>query len=299
MERIGAYRVVRTLESGAGSEVLLAVSETFGVERKVVLKRIVPHARTTEALVARLTREAKAYAELAHPAIVRMYDLLEYEGLPVLVLEYVDGPSLEQLLVSFAVKKQRLSRPVALHLGAGVFAGLSAMHAAQPAPIMHRDMSPGNVLLTREGEVKLADMSFARAVGKGSADTARVQKGSMGYMAPEQASMEEITPRTDVYCGALLAREMLTGAPAFPAGSGVSHGERALRMARPALEPIEELCPDLPADVSGAIGVALRASQAERTIGALELHRLLHAHAIRLGGQAELRRMLEGFARAD
>ena len=305
MEQIGPYRVLRTLETAVSSEVLLAASETLGVQRKVVLKRMLPSVRPDAATMRRLTREAAAYAQLAHPSIVRMYDLLEYEGRPVLVLEYVDGPSLEQILISYAVRKHKLTRGAAFHVGSGVFAGLAAAHAArdpethEPTPIIHRDLSPGNVLLTREGEVKLADFGFARIIGRSPKDTARATKGSMGYMAPEQVLQEETTPRTDVYGGALLLREMLTGEPAFPAGHAIPHGERALMMAHPNLPPIDEKCPDVPLDVALALGLALKEKMMERNIDAERMHLLLQAHAQRANGQHDLRRVVASFEHAE
>jgi eukaryotic-like serine/threonine-protein kinase len=305
MEQIGPYHVVRTLETAVSSEVLLAVTETFGVARRVVLKRMLPSVRPDAASMRRLTREAAAYSQLAHPSIVRMYDLLEYEGRPVLVLEYVDGPSLEQLLISYAVRKQKLTRGAAFHVASGIFAGLAAAHAArdpgtqEPTPIIHRDLSPGNVLFTREGEVKLADFGFARIVGRSPKDTARATKGSMGYMAPEQVLQQEPTPRTDVYGGALLLREMLTGEPAFPAGRTMSHGDRALMMADPHLAPIDEVCPDLPADLAMTLTIALKPNMEQRTIEAERVHLLLQAYAERANGRHDLRRALAPFVHSE
>ncbi len=304
MPQIGPYRILQTLEASAASQVLLAMADSFGVERKVVLKRMLPSSRDDEAVVRRLTREATAYARLAHPSIVRMYDLFAHEGLPVLVLEYVDGPSLESLLISYTTRKQTLPRAAAYHVAAGIFGGLAAMHAARDpeknvdAPIMHRNVSPGNVLLTRAGDVKLADFAFARAVGNSAKDTAKSQKGSMGYMAPEQALMEEITPATDVYCAALLLREMLSGAPAFPGGLEVTWGTRTRSMAVPELTPIDVLCPDVPGDVASALGVALRTKQEDRQTTAANLHQLLLAHAELSGGHDALKRLLLTFGGA-
>jgi serine/threonine-protein kinase len=303
MERVGPYRVVRVLESSGASEVLLATDDRL--DQTVVLKRLVPSARTDSVLVQRLTREARAYARLVHPAIVRMLNFIEYEGLPVLVLELVDGPSLEQVLISLGVRKQKLARGAAYHVGAGIYGGLAAMHAMrdpdtnEPAPFMHRDMSPGNVLITRTGDVKLADLGFARAVGKSNPDTSRQQKGSMGYMAPEQVHMQEITPRTDVYGAGLLLYEMLTGAPPFPTGTGVTHGERVIRMGNPKLAPIEQACPDIPSDLADALMLALRPKVEDRAISAADMGRILDRLAVRLAGRDELTRLLGGFERSS
>src|SRR5207244_287035 len=115
-----------------------------------------------------------------------------------------------------------------------------------PSPVIHRDVSPGNVLLAGNGDVKLSNFGFAKLAGSAKTEMSmETPKGTVGYMAPEQLLGDPITPRTDVYAGALLVRELLTGAPVFIHGDEpyVNYLES---MAKPRLAPMLRVCPQLP-----------------------------------------------------
>jgi serine/threonine protein kinase len=148
--RLGRYRIVKRLGGGDTSEVLLAISQgPHGFERIVALKRLLPRYEWDASMGRMLATEAIAYARLTHPAIVRLYDFFDFDGHPILVLEYVDGPSLAELQAMLRARREVLSDPAVLYIASRVFAGLAAAHAARDlrsgefAPIVHRDVSPG------------------------------------------------------------------------------------------------------------------------------------------------------------
>lgn len=280
---IGPYRIVRRLALGERSEVLLTrVHGPHGFQRTVVLKRLIgSHARDPQWL-RRIAAEAIAYARLSHSAIVRLYDFVDLEGTPALVLEYVPGISLESLV---RIKRERgtaLGDQEILYVGARVFAALAAAHGARHpetgefSPVIHRDVSPGNVLVSTHGEVKLSDFGIARVAGVTDETPAGTLLGTYGYMAPEQIVGDPITVRADVYGAALLLWELFAGRHAFERDS-LPELEILQAMAQPRIPPIQRLRPDLPPALCEALGRALRAEPDER-IGARDMLDVLRVH---------------------
>jgi len=239
-----------------------------------------------------LVREAMAYARIDHPAVLRLHEFVEHAGRLALVLEYVDGLSLKRLRALLAERDAKLSDGCVLFLMAEVFAALAAAHAArdpetdEPAPVVHRDVSPANVLVARDGAVKLGDFGIARVGGVAPDTRAGVFKGTFGYMAPEQVIGGPITPATDVYSACLLLRELLLGYAAFPQKS--SSMLALLRaMAVPELERIEVLRRGVPPEVCALLATGLAAEPSARTVTAAEAHAML-ARLAPVGARAEL-----------
>jgi eukaryotic-like serine/threonine-protein kinase len=277
--RLGRYQIVKRLGGGQTSEVLLAISRgPHGFERIVVLKRLLPQYEWDASMGRMLATEAVAYARLTHPAIVRLYDFFEVDGHAVLVLEYVDGPSLAELTRILAARRETLSDPAAIYVASRVFAGLAAAHAARDprsgefAPVVHRDVSPGSVLLPWDGFVKLGDFGFAK-VGDTNDTRHGLLKGTLGYMAPEQVLGERVTPRTDVYAGCLMLRELLLTTPAF--SRGLPELELLRAMAETKLEPIENMRPGISPALADAMRRGLARDPEERTLTAAEMGRVL------------------------
>jgi serine/threonine-protein kinase len=257
---IGRYRILRHLETNETSEMVLAVTEgALGFERAVIIKRLLPHAHADPNRARSFGQEASAYARLTHPAVVRLYDYITVDEMPAMVLEHVDGVSLKDLLDALRARGEKLPIEAALYVGARVFAALGAAHAARDpvtraqAPVIHRDVSPGNVLLGSDGEVKLSNFGFAKLVGTAPTELSmEIPKGTLGYMAPEQLLGEPVTLRTDVYAGALLVRELLAGDPAFVRGDE-PYVEYLEAMAKPSLAPVSTVCARRPRVVADAL----------------------------------------------
>lgn len=292
-ERVGGYRVVRRLATGSTSDVLLAkASAAQGPERFVVLKVLLAKYERDSEVRALFAREAGAYARLSHPSIVQLYDFFADGDQLTLVLEYIDGPPLSLLRGMLKAVAHPFDDATSLHLAASVFDALAAAHAAvddagEAAPVIHRDVNPSNVLVSWEGEVKLADFGIARVTGVNNQSGAGLVKGTYGYMAPEQVKGEPITPRADVYAGAVILWELLTRRRAFIRGA-LPESEVLRELAQPRIVSIDILRPDLHASVRGAIKRALEPRADKRTITAEEMVSTLRAVAPEGEGRRQL-----------
>jgi len=214
-ERIGGrYVLERRLGLGGMGEVWLAELEGAGAfRRRVVLKMLAPERRGDPGIAAMLADEARVVGALHHPGIVAALDYLETEEHgPVFVLEFVDGVSLRTLLKLGRRQNAVMPEVLAAHIGAQVAHALHAAHTAlgrdgRPLEVVHRDVAPDNVLLSRAGAVYLGDFGVARAAG--SAEIAQRDagpKGKRGYMAPEQARGGKVGPPADIFSlGRLIA----------------------------------------------------------------------------------------------
>ena len=204
-EYIGRYRIVRPLGEGGMGRVLLAeVAGAGGFARRVVLKLV--RDELDEALKQSLLDEARVTATLVHRNIVPVLDLHESGAQRLVVLEHIDGMDLRQLLRLTPL----LDWPLAAFIGGEVAAALDYAHRRQ---IIHRDVSPANILVSWEGEVKLSDFGVAKVVGGPGRMIGPTQglKGKLGYMAPEQMRAQPIDARADVYALGVVLYEMLTG----------------------------------------------------------------------------------------
>jgi serine/threonine-protein kinase len=278
---VGNHRVIAPLAVGRDTDVLLAVSHgPHGFARPVVLKRLRSGSTKEPAHLRALAREAMAYARLNHPSIVRLYDFSEHDGECVIVLEYVNGMTLRDLVGHLRVRGQTMTEDVAFYVMANVFAALSAAHTARDpatgefASVIHRDVSPKNVLIDWDGAVKLADFGIAKLAGVTSDTRAGLLKGTYGYMAPEQVLGEPTTVRTDVYAACLVFRELLLGKRAFTRGE-MPELEFLKVMAEPKLEPIEDLRPDISPLVARALRVGLEPMTDRRDIACAEIRDVL------------------------
>lgn len=272
---IGPYRIVRRIARGERSEVLLArIDGPHGFQRTVVLKRLVNQHANDALRLRRLAAEAIAYARLSHSAIVRLYDFVLLEQAPTLVLEYVPGVSLEALVRTKRDRGERISDRDALYVASRIFAALAAAHGARHpetgefSPVVHRNVNPGNVLVSRHGEVKLGDFGMAHVPGVSDVTPTGTLLGTYGYMAPEQIVGDAITVRTDIYAAGLLLWELLAGRRAFR--ESLPELEILQAMAEPQIPPIERIRPDLPPALYEALGRALRSGADER-IGARDM----------------------------
>jgi serine/threonine-protein kinase len=200
---LGRYRVVSRLGAGGMSTVELAEDTLLG--RRVALKRI--HTSDDVRNRSRLRREALIGASLTHPNLVSIFDIITTEdGRDVIVMEYVEGQTL-----AYALRGGRLDASRALEILTGASAALDAIHAGR---IVHRDVKPGNILLGRDGSVKLADLGIAAVPDRTRITSDDAVLGTFSYMAPEQLEGAVATPAVDVYALAAVAYEALSGVKA-------------------------------------------------------------------------------------
>ncbi|RMG13246.1 MAG: hypothetical protein D6731_12585 [Planctomycetota bacterium] len=258
----GGLRIVRGLGEGGMGRVYLARDE--GLARDVVVKTLAPGLRSKPEFAARFLREARAAARLAHPNIVTVHAVREHEGLPYLVMEYLDGEDLAALLA----REGPLPLRRALELVRQAAAGVAAAHREG---IVHRDLKPANLLLTRAGRVKVLDFGTAYLSGEGGELTRTGQLvGTIPFMPPEQAEGREVDPRADVYSLGATLFCLLAGHPPYP-GPSVLSVLRALISPKPP-PSLAEQRPDLPEPVVALVDRCLAKDLRERysDAGALE-----------------------------
>jgi serine/threonine-protein kinase len=211
----GKYRLTRRLARGGMGEVYLArlVGE-LGFERQLVIKTILPELAEKPRFIEMFAAEAKTAVALSHGNIVPAYELGRAADTFYIAMGYVDGPSVAQLLEVAQLKQLDPDIAAGLHVMRGVLAGLSYAHREEPdrPAVVHRDITPRNVLIDRSGQVRIVDFGIAaparRQVG--------VRAGSIGYMSPEQARGDAADPRADVFSAGCLLYELCTHHRAFP-----------------------------------------------------------------------------------
>ena len=201
------YRVLTTLGTGASAHVFLA--EDMVLQRRVAVKVLQPALVQDEAFLRRFRAEARSVASLNHPHVLRVFDWGEDDDGPYLVLEYLEGGSLFDMLAL----GRRLTPAQAARVGAQAAEGLAYAHARG---LVHRDVKPANILFDEEGRVRVADFGVARALASAAAtEPIGTVVGTARYVSPEQAQGGSLDGRSDVYSLALVLYEAVTGSPPF------------------------------------------------------------------------------------
>ncbi len=212
--RLGRYRVVQRLGSGGMAELYLARAKgAEGFSKLVAIKRILPHLSDDRTLVDMFFNEARLAATLDHPNVAQVLDFDEFDTEHYMAMEYVHGPSVREILRRAANTGGELPLACALSIVVGAAAGLHHAHErsderGRPLAIVHRDVSPSNVLVTTEGNVKLIDFGIARAAARTSVTHGKAIKGKVGYMAPEQCLGQAVDRRTDVFALGIMLWEL-------------------------------------------------------------------------------------------
>ena len=234
----GRYELQRRVGRGGMAEVYLARDRLL--DRPVAIKILFPEFATDPSFVARFRREAQSAANLNHPNIVGVYDWGKERGTYYIVMEYVDGRSVSDIL--------RADGPIEAKRAAGIAADVAgALGFAHHKGVVHRDVKPGNVLITSTGEVKVADFGIARAMTASSEENLTQTGSVMGtatYFSPEQAQGKPVDPRSDLYSLGVVLYEMASGKPPFSADSPVAIAYKHVQEPLPSLR---EKVPGVPA----------------------------------------------------
>ncbi|HEX8441766.1 MAG TPA: protein kinase [Archangium sp.] len=250
MSYVGKYQLVSKLATGGMAEVYLAkAAGPMGFEKTLVLKRILPHLAEDPQFVDMFLGEAKLAAQLNHPNVVQIFDFGESEGAYYLAMEYIDGPNLRILSKKARSAGVELPPAACAKIIASACEGLAFAHdfvdpaTGEPLDLIHRDISPDNILLSRQGAVKVVDFGIAKAANQSHKTQTGLIKGKIAYMPPEQLQARPLDRRVDVYALGVVLYELLTGQKPFDATTDVSMMQAILFEP---LIPASSRRPDLP-----------------------------------------------------
>jgi len=257
--RFGKYLLLEKIAIGGMAELYRArITRTQGFEKIVVIKKLLPHLTDEVELVKAFIHEAKLAALLQHQNIVNIFDFGSMEGTYFIAMEHLFGKDLRLIAERSREKKLPLSLDHALYIAAKICEGLEYAHQLKdfqgnPLNIIHRDISPQNILVTYDGEVKIVDFGIAKAAGQNTKTREGVIKGKVSYMSPEQASGEAIDKRSDIFSAGILLYEMVTGSRMFD-GDAL---QVLSRVREAQFEPSDKVASDLPPRVHEILHRAL------------------------------------------
>jgi len=227
-QRLGKYQLIRRLAVGGMAEIYLAqASGLEGFEKLIVLKRILPQHALDPQLRRMFMDEARLMATLTHPHITQVYDVGSEGDAPFFAMEYVHGANLREIMnaAGRVTGLEHQAREIPLTHAIGILAAAAAgLHFAheqigskgEPLNIVHRDVSPDNIIVGMNGETKLVDFGVAKSVLEGRAETeAGVIKGKYIYFSPEQAAGDKVDFRTDIYALGVVFYRLVTGVKAY------------------------------------------------------------------------------------
>ena len=285
--RFGQYRILRSIAAGGMGEIFLAKRVgPGGFEKVVALKRMLPHLMRDERSVAMFLNEAKLAAQLNHANVVQIYDFGRLGDTYFLSMEYVHGRNLRDILDQTLRSGRSIPVEHALGIIRDAAAGLGYAHNRSaydgtPLEIIHRDVSPQNVLVSFEGEVKITDFGIAKASLISTETTAGTVKGKLSYMSPEQISGETLDHRSDLFSLGVILFELLTGRKLFP--DDVSLPETIERIQSVTVPFPRDLNPEIPVDVEDLVLRTLARSRNDRFQSGREMERAIADVMNRLG----------------
>jgi serine/threonine-protein kinase len=272
--RLDRFELVAELATGGMATVYLArLSGVGGFQRFVAIKRLHPHLAREPEFIEMFLEEARLAARIHHPNVVPIAEIGTSEDGYYLVMEYVEGDTLGRLLARAAQSGQRLPIKVGLRIMIDTLAGLDAAHEltdddGQPLGIVHRDVSPQNILVGVDGSSRLTDFGVARATSRLSTTRAGQLKGKLAYMAPEQArGHKDIDRRADVFAAGIVLWEVMTCRRLF---KGDGEADTLSRVLGEPIPPVRTAAPTVPAALEAVVAKALERDRARRFASAAD-----------------------------
>jgi len=268
LTHVGKYQLVSKLAKGGMAEVFLAkVAGPMGFEKTLVLKRILPHLAEDPQFVGMFFTEARVAARLNHPHIVQIFDFGQAEGSYYLAMEYIDGPDLRTLLARATQAGVQLPPAFCAKLVSAACEALAFAHdfvdpdTGEHLELIHRDISPDNLLLSRQGALKVVDFGIAKATNQSHKTKTGLIKGKLAYMPVEQLQGQVVDRRADVYALGVVLYELLTGKYPFEATTDVNMMQAILFEPR---VPAASRRPDLPQALGDILDKALAKEREHR-----------------------------------
>jgi len=295
--RVGRYEVLERIGMGGMAEVFRArATGPRGYQKDLIIKRILPQLAAHPDFVQGFVDEAKILGMLYHPNIVGIYDFGEDHGLHYLALEYLDGPTVGSMLMQLRNAKRPLPFGAAAFIAREVCRGLIAVHALQdvrgrPMNVIHRDVTPSNVMTTRAGAVKLLDFGIVKISGSENVTRVGQIKGKAGYLAPEQILGGVVDGRVDLFALGVVLYEMLSLEPLFH-GEGGDMGAVYRTLEKP-IAPPSTFRADTPLAFDRVVLKALAREPGKRYQTAVDMERDLDAAFVESGlSPADVARVL-------
>jgi hypothetical protein len=265
MDRIGPYLLHKKVARGGMAELFLAdYVRRDGFKRKVAIKRILPHLAGNKNFIKMFTREARVAALLQHPNVVQIFDYGKIDNAYFIAMEYIDGKNLGEIISAF---KQGLPFDKTAFIISQICKGLDYSHSkkdentGEPFHIVHRDISPQNLLVSYQGEVKISDFGISKARSEPSLTQAGVVKGKMAYLSPEQALGEPIDHRADIYALGLVFYETLTGKRVYRFKNDIDAIRTIPKMD---IKPLSLSVPDIPEELNRIVMKCLEKQKDDR-----------------------------------
>ncbi len=266
-QQLGQYVIDEKIAQGGMAEIFKGRAiDPGGLERPVVIKRILPQIAADEDFVEMLVQEAKLAVQLSHGNIAQVFDLGRIDDDYFMVMEYVDGESLSRIARHLRQNNEWMPVPIALYIISEVANGLTYMHQktdsrGNPLNIVHRDISPQNVIISWSGTVKIIDFGIAKATSQVSTTDSGVVKGKFAYMSPEHVGGEKLDGRTDIFSLAVILWELLTNQRLFKGKNNRETIQRVKRCRVPSAQGYRE---DIPKEVDKILKKALTKNKKNR-----------------------------------
>jgi serine/threonine protein kinase len=274
VETYGSYQLLKRLATGGMAQIYLArQSGPEGFEKLLVVKRILPHLAENEEFIQMFLDEARIAARLNHSNIVQIFNLGELDDTYFIAMEYIHGEDLRRISRKSQAHSSEMPLPLVCRIIMEACAGLDYAHKltdsdGQPLGIVHRDISPQNLLVTFEGGVKIVDFGIAKASDQATVTRSGVLKGKYAYMSPEQATGQPLDGRSDIFALGIVLYEMITGTRLFKRSSDLQTLSAAIACD---VTPPSEVSDRVPSDLDPVVMRALAKEPENRYQEALHL----------------------------
>jgi serine/threonine protein kinase len=303
LARLGRYQVVNRIATGGMAEVYLAVhGELSGFRTPVVLKKVLPHLACNPHFIDMFLDEARIASLLDHPNVVRIYEVGRTGSEYFLAMELVQGKPFSAVVRRAHERQELIDHRIAAHIVAHAAAGLHHAHGqtdplGNPLGLVHRDVSPQNILISFEGSVKVIDFGIARALGRISDTQTGGTKGKFGYMSPEQARGEDVDARTDIFALGVVLWEAVCGKRLFQRENDLATMRALIYDPIPRPSSVVTIAPEL----ESIILRALSRSPTLRFQTARDLATALEKFVVSAGGVSggDLSALIKGYFAAD
>ncbi len=274
---VGRYTLLERLAVGGMAEIFLACERgVHDFERLVVIKKMLPHLAGEEQFIQMFLQEARICARINHQNVVQIIELGEEDDAPYMAMEYVHGSTLRELLVATDKRRFHMPHGVAIQMMTQAMAGAHAVHklvdsSGKPYNLIHRDISPHNLMVTPEGHVKLLDFGIVKAEG-GERTRTGVLKGKLSYMSPEQCQQQHLDSRSDIYALGICTWELLAGEKLF---SGKSELQIMQTIVTGKIRHLGRVRHDIPKEIQDVVMKSLELDREKRFETADEMRRAL------------------------